>query len=245
VLDPALTWNALAVIWAGAFIGAFAVGGAGFAFALAASAVWLHVLDPLRTTALVLACGVILHIGFIWKVRKHIDAGRLWPFLLGGAIGIPIGIRILTRTDVGVLRAALGVMLVLYGFYALLMPRLPSVRYGGRVADGLVGFVGGILGGIGGYSGVLPTIWTQLRGWPKETARGVYQPFILAAQIFTLVLLGVVALDRTSLLLLLIVLPPLGLGAWVGWKVFDRLDDRRFRQLLGAMLILSGATLAF
>lgn len=242
---PELTWPALAVIWAGAFVGAFAVGGAGFAFALAASAIWLHVLDPVRTTTLVLACGVILHFAFIWRMRKQIETARLWPFLVGGAIGIPVGVRILTHTNVDLLKVALGLFLVTYGFYALLMPRLPSVRHGGRLADGLVGFVGGILGGIGGYSGVLPTIWTQLRGWPKEVARGVYQPFILAAQVFTLIVLGAVALDRTSLLLLALVLPAIALGGWAGWHVFDRLDDRRFRQVLGAMLILSGAALAF
>lgn len=239
------TWQTLAIVWAGAFVGGFAVGGAGFAFALAASSIWLHVLDPVRTTTLVLACGIILHVGFVWRMRKQIETGRLWPFLVGGAIGIPIGVRILTHTNVGLLQLALGIFLVTYGFYALLMPRLPAVHHGGSFADASVGFVGGILGGIGGYSGVLPTIWTQLRGWPKEVARGVYQPFILAAQIFTLIVLGAVAFDRTSLLLLLIVLPPLIAGACIGWLVFDRLDDRRFRQVLGAMLIVSGAALAF
>ena len=56
-----------------------------------------------------------------------------------------------------------------------------------------------MLGGLGGYSGVLPAIWCQLRGWSKEVSRGVYQPFIIMAHIATLALIGVVALDRTAL----------------------------------------------
>ena len=46
------------------------------------------------------------------------------------------------------------------------------------------------MGGIGGYSGVIPTIWTQLRGWKKEAARAVYQPFILFAHIGVMLSIG-------------------------------------------------------
>ncbi|MEA2833705.1 MAG: uncharacterized protein QOG66_1907 [Methylobacteriaceae bacterium] len=58
------SFETLIVVWLGAFVGAFAAGGAGFAFALAASAIWLHVLDPLHTTAMVVASGTLLHGAF-------------------------------------------------------------------------------------------------------------------------------------------------------------------------------------
>ena len=92
---------------------------------------------------------------------------------------------------------------------------------------------------------MLPTIWTQLRGWPKDIARGVYQPFILMAQFLTLIFLGVVALDRTAALLFLAVLPPLAAGALLGWKIYGRMDDRRFRQMLAVLLVVSGVALIF
>ncbi len=97
-------------------------------------------------------------------------------------LGIPIGVYLLAYTDAGILKIVLGTFLLAYGTYALLSPRLHTVSFGGRGADAAVGFIGGVLGGIGGYSGVLPTIWTQLRGWPKEVARGVYQPYIIVVQ---------------------------------------------------------------
>jgi len=90
---------------------------------------------------------------------------------------------------------------------------------------------------------VLPTIWTQLRGWPKEVARGVYQPYIIVVQSITLAGIVWVTLDRVGLMLLLTVLPPLLLGTWIGWQLYGRLDERRFRQGLGLLLIASGATL--
>jgi uncharacterized membrane protein YfcA len=238
-----VTLEILVYLWVGAFFGAFAVGGAGFAFALAASAVWLHVLDPIHTTILAVASGVVLHGGSVWSMRKSIEPRRLSPFLIGGLLGIPVGLYVLTRTDPQAIKLALGLFLAGYGLYVLLTPRLPIITAGGRVADAGIGFVGGVLGGIGGYSGVLPTIWAQLRGWPKEVGRAVYQPFILVAQIATLILVGVVALDAFGLVLMIASLPALLAGAWLGWHVYGRLDERRFRQMLAALLVASGATL--
>jgi uncharacterized membrane protein YfcA len=239
----ALTLQTLGVVWLGAFLGAVAAGGAGFAFALTASAVWLHALEPVHTTMLVVACGTLLHVTLVWPVRRSIEPARLLPFAIGGLIGIPIGVALLTHVDTRGLKGALGLFLVVYGTYALLAPRLPEIRGGGRAADAAVGFVGGILGGLGGYSGVLPSIWTQLRGWRKDVARGVYQPFILMAHVVTLVLVGIAAMDTGGALMTLAALPALYAGAWIGWRIYGRLDDRRFRQVLAALLVASGLTL--
>jgi uncharacterized membrane protein YfcA len=233
----------LLVVWLGAFLGAFAAGGAGFAFALAASAVWLHVLDPLHTTAMVVASGTLLHGVLIWPIRRSIEIARLWPFIAGAAFGIPVGVALLSHTRADVIRAGIGVFLVAYGLYALAAPQLPYFGRGGRAADAMVGFTGGVLGGLGGYSGVLPTIWTQVRGWPKEVARGVYQPFIVFAQVVTLAIIGTITIDRGGVLLFATTIPALALGAWMGLRVYGRLNDRRFRQVLSAMLLLSGLTL--
>ena len=114
---------------------------------------------------------------------------------------------------------------------------------GGRLADAVVGFIGGILGGLGGFSGVLPTIWAQLRGWSKETIRGVCQPFIFLAQLTSLALLGGIAIDQASLVMFAAIVPALLAGSWVGWLIYGRLDERRFRQMLAALLALSGLVL--
>jgi uncharacterized protein len=235
----------LGFVWLGAFLGAFAVGAAGFAFALAATALWLHVLEPLRATFLVGACATALHVGLIWRIRHAIVPRRVLPFIVSGLIGVPIGVWVLTRTDPNTLKIALGAFLMAYGIYALATPRLPLVKGGGRVADAAIGFIAGILGGIGGYSGVLPTIWTQLRGWPKEAARGVYQPFLLVIQLATLLAAGYVTFDRFDVALIGAALPALLIGVWLGWLAFGKLDERRFRQVLAIMIAGSGAILVF
>src|SRR4051794_27894969 len=170
-----LTLDTLVFLWCGALLGGIAAGGSGFAFGLAASSIWLHRIDPLHSTILIAGCGTLLHLTTIWQQREHVEISRLWPFVAGGVLGIPIGVRQLIYTDAGLLKTGLGVFLLVFGTYALLAPRLPAFTGGGKPVDAVIGFIGGILGGLGGYSGVLPTIWTQLRGWRKETARAVYQ----------------------------------------------------------------------
>jgi hypothetical protein len=247
--DPAivalLSGKTLAILWFGAFMGGFASGATGFAFGIVASAIWLHALDPLHATILIVSGGGVIQVGTIWPLRRDINVRRLAPFALAGLLGIPVGVWLLVRVDSHALKVALGIFLAVYGVYALAAPRLPHVAGGGRIADAGVGFAGGVLGGIGGYSGVLPAIWCQLRGWSKDVARGVYQPFIVVAHIATLALIGVVALDWAGIVLFVLALPALALGAFIGWRVYGRLDERRFRQVLAALLVVSGLILVF
>jgi uncharacterized membrane protein YfcA len=235
-----LTLASLAVVWLGAFLGALAAGGSGFAFALVASAIWLHAFDPPHMTGLVVLCSTLIQIVLFVPVRRQVEMARLWPFLVGALACVPLGAAVVTHAPTGPIKAALGAFLLAYGTYAFLAPRLPRLAFGGKPVDAAVGFTGGVLGGLAGYSGVLPTLWTQLRGWPKEVARAVYQPFILFAHALTLMSLGSAGIDRTTLALLIASLPALACGAWLGWRIYGRLDERRFRKALAALIALSG-----
>ena len=232
----------LLVLWLGGFLGGFAAGAAGFAFGVVGSAIWLHAIAPLQATFLVAAGGLVIQAGTIWPLRHSLDCRRLGPLLIAGAIGVPVGVWLLVRSDVHTLKLAIGGFLAVYGLYALIAPRLPHLE-AGRGADAVIGFIGGVLGGLGGYSGLLPAIWAQVRGWNKDQARSFYQPFIVMAHVVTIALIGVVALDRTGLILFAATLPALALGAWAGWNVYGRLNEIRFRQMFAVMLIVSGLAL--
>ena len=242
-MSTGLSLDTIGFLWLGALLGGIAAGGSGFAFGLAASSIWLHRIDPLHSAILITGCGTLLHLTTIWQQRRHVEIARLWPFVAGGVLGIPIGVHLLVYTDSGTMKSVLGVFLLAFGTYALLSPRLHKIKVGGAPADAVVGFIGGVLGGVGGYSGVLPTIWTQLRGWPKETARAVYQPYVIIIQAIALAGIIWVTLDRAGLIMLVAVLPPLSLGTWIGWRLYSRLNDLHFRQALAVLLVASGITL--
>jgi uncharacterized membrane protein YfcA len=244
-LFASLSLPMLAMLWGGALLGGLAAGSAGFAFGIVASAVWLHVLEPLHATFLIVTGGLAIQAGTIWPLRHSMDMRRLWPALLAVILGVPVGVWLLVRSDGHALKSALGTFLMLYGVYALLALRLPHIAAGGRAADTAVALLSGVMGGIGGYSGVAPAIWSQLRGWPKDVARAFYQPLIVTAHIATIAAIGAVALDRKGLILFALALPALALGARLGWMIYGRLDERRFRQVFAALLIASGLMLVY
>jgi uncharacterized membrane protein YfcA len=235
LVDPVV----LILVALGGFLGGMATGAAGFAYGVVASAIWLQVISPVHAAFLVVSAGLINQAALNWPLRRSIDTGRLMPFLIGGLIGVPIGVLLVVEAAPSRIRTTLAAFMLAYGVYTFVAPRIPVITGGGRTADGAVGFLGGVLGGLAGLSGVLPAIWTQLRGWPKDTARAVYQPFILAAHLLTLVLIGTMAVDKEAIVLFIVALPAVLLGSWFGWSIYDKLDERRFRQLFAGLLVIS------
>ncbi len=234
----------LALFVAATFGAAVVAGMAGFAFGLVAAAVWLHVLTPLQTTSLIVAFGLIVQGYAVWKLRRALSLSRLLPFLLGGAIGIPVGVELLRWVPAAHLRVAIGVLLILFSVYSLARPQLRRITAGGRIADGGIGFLSGVLGGTTGFGGILPTIWCGVRGWPKDQQRAVFQPTGVAIFLGTALALGgsgTVTADTVRLFLM--GLPALLLGSWVGLRLYGRLDEEGFRKVVLSLLLISGIAL--
>src|SRR6201986_1810691 len=78
------------------FTGALVAGLSGFAFGLVAASIWLYILTPLQTATLIIAFRLIVQGYSVWKLRGALDWKKLWPFVLGAALGVPVGVSILT-----------------------------------------------------------------------------------------------------------------------------------------------------
>ena len=225
------------------FAGALVAGLSGFAFGLVVSAIWLYILTPLQTATLIIAFGLIVQGYSVWKLRGALDWRKLWPFVAGAALGVPVGVGILTWANPAHVRMGVGTLLVLYSLYAL-RPAIPAVKAGGPAADAAIGFLNGVLGGITGLAGILVTIWCGLRGWPKDVQRTVFQPVavaIFAMSAFWIGARGAITLETITLFL--IGLPALFAGTWLGLKLFGRLDEATFRKIVLGLLLASGVLL--
>src|SRR6266478_4893650 len=170
----------LALYLTATFAAALVTGVAGFAFGLVAAAIWLHILTPMQTATLIIAFGLVVQGISVWKLRHALRWNRLWPFLLGGALGVPLGVAILEWARPDYVRVTVGTVLVLYSAYGLARPAVKPIKRGGAAADASVAFLNGILGGLTGLAGILTTIWCGIRGWPKDEQRAVFQPIGVA-----------------------------------------------------------------
>jgi uncharacterized protein len=226
------------------FAGALVAGLTGFAFGLVAASIWLYILTPLQTTTLIIAFGLIVQGYAVWKLRGALDWKKLWPFLLGAALGVPAGVAILTWANPAHVRMGIGALLVLYSLYALFRPAIAPVKAGGAALDAAVGFLNGVLGGLTGLAGVLVTIWCGLRGWPKDVQRTVFQPVAVAIFLMSALWIGAKgAITAETLTLFLLGLPALLAGTWLGFRLFGRLNEASFRKVVLVLLLASGIAL--
>ena len=74
-----------------AFAGGFVSGFSGFAMGLVVSGVWLHIITPRQTAALIAGYGLLTQGYGILKRRQALDWQKIWPLSLGTTIGIPMG----------------------------------------------------------------------------------------------------------------------------------------------------------
>ena len=237
-------WLHYAPFLSATFAAALVAGLSGFAFGLVAAAVWLHFLTPLQTATLIIAFGLLVQGISVWKLRHALDWNRLWPFVLGAAAGVPLGVAILGWADARQVQVGVGIFLALYSAYALARPALGPVRGGGAPLDAGVGFLNGVLAGVTGLAGILIVIWCGLRGWPKDAQRGVFQPAAVAMFAMTAFWLGAKGAIATDIVpLFLIGLPALLAGTWLGLQLYGRVDETSFRRIVLVLLLLSGLML--
>jgi uncharacterized membrane protein YfcA len=233
-----------AILLAGALAGGFVSGLTGFGTALMALGIWLYAVPASIAVPLVLICSVAAQLSTLPAMWKLLDFRLAWPFVTGGLIGMPIGTLLVARADPQIFKLSVGVMLLVFPAALYFMRSNLAWSFGGRLADGAIGFAGGILGGLAGLSGPLPILWASVRGWSKDQRRGVFQIFngvVLGAALAMQMLSGFVANEVFRLALL--VLPGTFLGAWLGTRTYRALSDRNFYDLVLGLLFVSGISM--
>lgn len=236
----------LVIVLIGAALAGFAQGVSGFAFALVALSIWAWAVEPQLAAPMAVfgaLVGQLVALPWVWR---GFDLRRLLPIVVGGLIGVPVGAYLLQWLDPTIFKFSLGIFLLLYAPVMLALPPDYKWEHGGQAADGASGFVGGLLGGLAGISGPVPTLWTTLRGWDKDTQRGVLQAFNIAMHVTTLTVYGFSGtITQEALVMFAWITPALVIPAILGVLLFRRLNALAFRRLILCLLLISGITLVW
>jgi len=169
------------------------------------------------------------------------------PCMVGGVVGVPIGIWLLSHLPATQLMMVFGTLLVSYAVYSMFKPASFKLRgFDGPVAGATVGFLGGVVGGFTAFPGAAVVVWTGLRGLPKARHRAIVQPYIIMSQIYSL---GLVAwlhpsyLSDRFWLLLALGLPAVVPGTLSGLAIYKRMSDLNFKRVTYLLLGISGMAL--
>jgi len=207
------------------------------------SGVWLHIITPIQTAALIAGYGLMTQGYGILKLRQALNWQNIWPLVLGTTIGIPIGVTLLKHLNPVYLRSGVGVLLVLYTVYGLARPTFRPLKIGAG-SDIAIGVANGLVGGLTGLGGVVSTISCQWRGWTRDVQRAVFQPVLFAAFVvicMSLVVTG--AVTSETLKLYGLGFPFMLAGLWLGFKLYGTIDDETFRKAVLVLLLFAGLSL--
>lgn len=241
-----MTPEFVTLLLVGAAAGGFINGLAGFGTALFALGFWLQILPAVEAVALILMMSVATGLQGLWVVRQEMfnKPGRIARFLIPALFGVPIGVHILSFINTEFLKLIVAGFMISYGGFFAFRSALPTLDAPPKLLDSLIGFAGGVLGGIAGLSGALPTFWCSLRPWPKRETRAVLQPFNVSILFLAVLFLAARGVYTGQLLIWFLLALPVGLtSAYAGLFIFKRLETDRFRRLLIILMLVSGCIL--
>lgn len=240
VSDPP---GALFAVLAGSIVSSIG----GFAFSAICGALLVHLMSgPVHIVQVMMICSIAIQSLSVAALWRNVDWKMLPVFLVGGVLGLPIGVAILTNLGQFGFQRTIGALILIYAVY-MLFRRPVTLRSTGPILDACAGFFGGITGGLAAFPGAAVTVWCSMKGWDKARQRGVYQPFILAMQILALLAIHLMSRNApwgTDVDLGTLAFVPLALlGTWFGLLIFRQLSERQFDRTVNLLLVISGAGL--
>ncbi|MFP5076828.1 sulfite exporter TauE/SafE family protein [Rhizobium sp. YIM 134829] len=229
----------------GAVIAGLVQGMSGFGFGLVAMSVWVWFVEPRVAACLVVFGALVGQVAALYLHKPLINVKLLWPHLVGALVGIPIGATLLPLVDPIWFRTGFGVFLVAWSalmFGDRFIPKMPKNDL--LAPDIAVGFIGGTMGGIGGFSGVIPTLWWALRGLNKREHRSLMQVFNLCTLTVTMAYYVYIGLTAgVGGIYFIIVAAAVLLPVIIGVRVFMIMPDAAFRRTVILLLGFSGVAM--
>ena len=227
----------------GSLIAGFIQGLTGFAFGLVAMSFWVWALSPQLAAPLVVFASLWGHIISLSSEKKnyHFNKSLVLPYIVTGVIGVPIGTWLLDKVQPETFKLVLGTFLVVWSPLMLFNPKINFIQKSGKIADSFVGFLGGILGGLGGFSGSLPSAWVTLKNLSKDKQRYIMRHFNFSIQICAMIaylIHGNITAEHLPYMMTLLI--TVSLPAILGAKLFYKISEIQFKRIVLSLLFFSG-----
>ena len=234
----ALTLLTIAIL----FLSTFTRSALGFGDALIAMPLLAMVAGMQTATPLVAFAASTIAVTILLGGWRSVDLRAAWRLILSSVVGIPIGLLFLKTAPESIVKAILGVVLIAFGLFNLLLPKLPALR-DEKLAYAF-GLLAGILGGAYNTNGPPVVIYGALRGWSPERFRTTLQCYFLPTGLMILIGHGLAGLwTPTVLRLYAYSLPIVMLAIFLGGRLNRALPGGQFNRIVYACLVVMGALL--
>jgi uncharacterized membrane protein YfcA len=232
-------WTCLIVFFAG-----FTQGLSGFGSVLLALPLLAIFLDIKTVVPLAALQGMSVTIVLLVQLRTHLEFKKIYPLLVGAALGIPVGVFFLKRLNRDMILWTLGIFLIAYSLYSLFFK---SSR--GRIRERwacLFGFFGGCLGAAFGPSGPAVIVYTSLQAWNKDEIKATLQGFFVVSGLMIVCAHAISGVTTLPVLRFYgVSLPALILGTYVGSYFYGMIGEQWYRRVMFILLAFLGAFMIY
>jgi uncharacterized membrane protein YfcA len=214
----------------------------GFGFALVVMPLVTLVVSLREAAPLVALAGLTLYSINLVRFRRSVDLPQVMRLAAASALGIPVGLWVLTTVDEGIIKPLLGMVVTTYALYALFRPDTPRICAPWWVYP--AGFLAGCLGGAYNTPGPPVIVYGSLRQWPKQQFRAILQTLFFVNGVLVVVSHALAGnLTPGVMIRYYYAVPALLLGVLVGALLDSRVDSTHFRQLVAVLILLLGLSL--
>jgi uncharacterized membrane protein YfcA len=221
------------------FLASFTQGVVGFGFGLVTMAFLPLVVPETFAIPFVAVYGTVVSVIIAWQLRAKLAWRHALPLIIGTAVGVPIGVLVVSAANPLHIKLVLGVVLIAYTLWALFFSNVKEVH----VPDGwgyLAGASSGVLGAFN-TGGPPVVVYTTLVRWEKDLTTSTLQVVFVLTGLIQLVGFGATGmLDGDVLTKNLLFAPAMVAGVLLGHLLYRRIDQVTFRRILLSVLLVVG-----
>ncbi|BCO10817.1 hypothetical protein GF1_31930 [Desulfolithobacter dissulfuricans] len=220
----------------------FVQGLTGFGSALVAIPLLSLLMDVKTAVPLCTLSGMVITSYLGWQLRDHLHWHRIRPLLLGSIPGVLAGVTLLKKVDSDVIRSGIGVLLITYSTYNLLVRPRPVNP--GRFWAILAGFLTGAIGAAFSAGGPPVIIYTSMTSWKKDVIKATLTGFFVLNGVVTVTVHATSGITTSTVLGYFAVAAPCVLaGTMLGSRVYGRIRRDTYIRLIYWFLIAMGIML--
>ena len=221
------------------FLSSIIQGLTGFGFALVSVPIMMFLLSPKVVVPIVVIHGLVINLIILFEARKWVNLKRIWPLMIAGAAGVPIGTYLLIALDASILKIFIGSVIIPFAITSLAGFKKPIQNE--RLAFAPVGITSGLLASSTSLSGPPVILFFVNQGIEKVIFRAnlvAYFTVLSLAAILAFVIGGVITTTVINYTLWL--LPAAILGAMTGIKLTPKVSENIFRNIALVIVIIAG-----
>ena len=199
----------------------------------------LQVAAPLAVLLSISVAGVV-----VAQDWRHIHLSSAAGLIVATIFGIPLGLLVLTHAPQQLVRAGLGILIMLFAAYSLAARNALHLEHENRALLLLSGFLAGVLGGAYGMNGPPLVVYGGLRRWSPQHFRATLQAYFLPASMLGMIGYWSAGLwTRTVTHEFLLSVPAMLPAVFLGRAINRRFSGASFLKYVYCGLILNGAVL--